>query len=96
MVLFFLLNNKRNKRVLILSSGGLARLKKGRRGKEVDESFYSNCLASGTNSSTVNFVSVAAVRCFVRTDCEHSYGALLLVFHYAEYQDCRLMTYLEI
>lgn len=80
--------------MLILSSGGVAGLKKGRR-KEMDESFYSNCSASGTNSSTVNFVSVAAVRCFARTDCEHSYGALLLVFHYAEYQDCRLLTYLE-
>lgn len=81
--------------MLILSSGGVARLKKGRRRKGMDESFYSNCLASGTNSSTVNFVSVAAVRCFARTDCEHSYGALLLVFHYAEYQDCRFLTYLE-
>lgn len=81
--------------MFILSSGGVAKLKKGTRRKEVDESFYGNCLASGTNSSTVNFVSVAAVRCFARTDCEHSYGALLLVFHYAEYQDHRLLTYLE-
>lgn len=71
--------------MLILSSGGVARLEKRGRRKEMDGSFYSNCLASGTNSSTVNSVSVAAVRCFARTDCEHSYRALLFVFHYSEY-----------
>lgn len=72
-----------------------SQVEEGEKKKEVDESFYSNCLVSGTNSSTVNFVSVAAVRCFARTDCEHSYRALLLVFHCAEYQGCRLLTYLE-